>query len=83
MKVQGVKRKRGDAQLYVNIPAAVARALGLSEGEQVEWSVGDAKHLVLHREGCSDEPQEQVKKTLLMQRFEKNFWELWEHLLNP
>jgi len=47
-KVQRIKRKKSE-QLYINFPAAVAKALELKQGEVVEWVIQDGKCLVLLR----------------------------------
>lgn len=62
-KVQLIQRK-DSFQYYINVPAALAIALGFSKGEQVEWSIVDKKHLVLTR-NIAQEPLATVKKKLL------------------
>jgi antitoxin component of MazEF toxin-antitoxin module len=47
-KVQLIRRQ-ASTQWYVNLPAAVARALELEKGEVVEWIIQDQHHLVLKR----------------------------------
>jgi hypothetical protein len=47
-KVQVIQRQNSE-QWYVNFPAAVTRALGLNQGEVVEWVIEDRATLVLKR----------------------------------
>ena len=61
-KVQLIQRKDG-FQYYINVPAALAVALGFSKGEEVEWAIADKKHLVLTR-ALAPEPPAAVKKKL-------------------
>lgn len=79
MKVQCVKRKSGDRQWYVSLPAHLARSQKLSAGEEVEWRVSDTNHLVLCRTGSRGHDDE-VKKTL-EQSFVTNFWQYLERWL--
>lgn len=48
-KLQLINRKASQ-QWYVNLPAALAQALDLQKGEQLEWIISDQQHLVLKRE---------------------------------
>ncbi len=47
-KVQLIRRQASE-QWYVNFPAAVAQAMRLSKGEEVEWVIEDNTQLVLNR----------------------------------
>lgn len=47
-KVQLIKRETSH-QWYVNVPAAVVRALEFNPGEIVEWSIEDRATLILKR----------------------------------
>ena len=48
VKVQLIKRDQSD-QFYVNIPFAVAQAMKIKKGEEVEWSVKSRNALILQR----------------------------------
>ncbi|CAN5206795.1 hypothetical protein BH23BAC3_BH23BAC3_27560 [soil metagenome] len=48
-KMQLINRKASQ-QWYVNMPAAVAEAMGFQKGEVVEWIIDDQQHLVLKRD---------------------------------
>ena len=48
--VQLIARKNTE-QWYVNLPAAVARALDFEKGEVVEWTVQTRRKLTLERTG--------------------------------
>ena len=58
-KVQRINRQKSD-QWYINLPAALARAMEFDRGETVEWFVEDKETLVLHR---PEAPQRKLKKT--------------------
>ncbi len=47
-KIQFIKRKYS-RQFYVTIPAALADALELEKGEEVEWVVKNKKETILKR----------------------------------
>ncbi len=47
-RVQVIQRKASQ-QWYVNFPAALARAMGFTKGEVVEWVVQDKNTLTLQR----------------------------------
>lgn len=59
-KVQLIKRAKSE-QFYVNFPAAVAQAIELAGGEEVEWLIDDHQNLVLRR---SDAAVVALKKKL-------------------
>jgi phosphate uptake regulator len=60
VKIQCVKRKRnGERQWYVSLPADLARTLEIGQGEEVDWQVSDANHLVF----CRKKEAEPVVKT--------------------
>lgn len=48
-KLQVIKRANDKRQFYVICPAPLAQALGMEQGEEVEWEVEDRKTLVLRR----------------------------------
>lgn len=48
-RLQGIRRKSGQVQIYANIPLPLAAALDLEMGEQVRWKVLDRRRLVLVR----------------------------------
>lgn len=62
-KVQLIKRKASE-QYYINFPSAVAQAMELSKGEDVEWIVHDKGHLILARKNVPPSPVEPKKKHL-------------------
>lgn len=47
-KIQIIKRAKSE-QWYINLPAALARAMEFEKGEVVEWLVEDRLKLVLKR----------------------------------
>jgi len=59
-KVQLIKRAKSE-QFYVNFPAAVAQAIELTGGEEVEWLIDDHQNVVLRR---SDAAVAAIKKKL-------------------
>ncbi|HXT13360.1 MAG TPA: hypothetical protein VN873_17520 [Candidatus Angelobacter sp.] len=48
IKVQKVERPT-NRSYYLNLPVALAEAIGLSKGEEWEWSIEDKNTLVLTR----------------------------------
>lgn len=60
-KVQLIERKASE-QWYVNFPSALAHALELQKGEQVQWTIHDKGHLILSRQVVPPDPVA-VKKT--------------------
>jgi hypothetical protein len=48
-RLQGIRRRGGTVQVYVNIPLPLASALDLDPGETVTWKVLDRTHLLLVR----------------------------------
>ncbi len=48
-KVQVIKRKKSE-QWFINLPAAVARAMEFAPSEMVEWIIEDKTQLLLRRE---------------------------------
>ncbi len=57
-KVQVIKRKKSE-QWFINLPAAVARAMEFAPSEMVEWIIEDKTQLVLRREQA---PSSALKK---------------------
>jgi hypothetical protein len=47
-KIQGIQRDNSQ-QLYVNLPSALAREIGLQKGEEAEWVLGPDSQIVLKR----------------------------------
>lgn len=52
-KIQQIKRENYN-QYFVNLPRALAKALGIRKGEIVEWEIVDKNTLLLKREEKSD-----------------------------
>jgi antitoxin component of MazEF toxin-antitoxin module len=50
-KVQVIKRKHNE-QWYVNLPFAIAQAMGFEKGEEVEWHVEHKGLLALERKSA-------------------------------
>ncbi len=48
VKIQKVQRPTNKS-FYVNMPAAIAEALGMEKGEEFEWTIEDKNTLVLKR----------------------------------
>lgn len=48
-KLQVIKRANDTRQYYVICPAPLAQALGMEQGEAVEWVVDDRNTLILRR----------------------------------
>lgn len=48
-KIQFIKRQSGNEQFFVNLPVALARALHIQPGEEVEWEISREGLLVLMR----------------------------------
>ena len=48
VKIQKVQRPTNKSY-YVNMPAAIAEAIGLEKGEEMEWEIEDKNLLVLKR----------------------------------
>ncbi len=49
LKVQAIRSKGQKPRLYVSFPLALAAAIGLEPGEQVEWELLDRSELHLKR----------------------------------
>lgn len=47
-KIQLIKREKSE-QWYINVPAAIAKAMGFERGETFEWSIEGTEKLVLRR----------------------------------
>lgn len=60
-KVQLIERQASE-QWYINFPSALARALELQKGEEVQWTIHDKGHLILSRKVVPPDPVP-VKKT--------------------
>ena len=61
-KVQVIRTKGQKERLYVGIPGAIAAAISLEGGEEVEWELLDRGELHLVRKNVP-EPVGTVKKT--------------------
>lgn len=48
-RVQVIKRANDTRQFYLICPAPLAQALGMVQGEAIEWEVDDRQTLRLHR----------------------------------
>ena len=48
-KIQGIRRKKGLFQCYVNLPLPLAAAIDIKPGEMVEWKVDTRYKLWLIR----------------------------------
>ncbi len=48
VKIQKVQRPTNKSY-YVNMPAALAEAIGLEKGEEMEWEIEDKNLLILKR----------------------------------
>lgn len=49
LKVQAIRSKKQRPRLYVYMPAALAEAIGMEPGEEVEWEILDRGELHLVR----------------------------------
>jgi len=49
VKVQAIRSKGRTDRFYVFIPLALAAAIGLEAGEQVQWSLSDRDTLAVRR----------------------------------
>jgi hypothetical protein len=49
LKVQAIRSKKQRPRLYVYMPAALAEAIALEPGEEVEWELLDRRELHLVR----------------------------------
>lgn len=47
-RIQQITRKNS-TQFYISFPQALARSMGFSKGESVEWEVKDKDTLILRR----------------------------------
>ena len=61
-KVQLICRKKTANQYYINVPTAIAEAMGFSKGETVYWEIHDRRTMVLERPDAQPSPLE--KKTV-------------------
>lgn len=50
IKVQAIRSKGRPVRLFIGVPLALAAALGLEPGEEVQWELVDRKKLYLVRE---------------------------------
>jgi len=60
VKIQKVERPT-NRSYYVNVPVAVAEAIGLCKGERLEWFLEDLNTLVLRR--TKPRPLKHAKRT--------------------
>ena len=61
IKVQVIRTKGKKERLYVGIPSAIAAAIGMEGGEDIEWELLDRGELHLVRKNVP-EPSGTVKK---------------------
>lgn len=59
-KVQLIQRKESE-QWYVNLPAAIARAMDFERGEVVEWIVENKRLLLLRRQAVPPSPRKKKR----------------------
>ncbi len=59
-KVQLIQRKESE-QWYVNLPAAIARAMDFERGEVVEWIVENRRLLLLRRQIVPPSPRKKKR----------------------
>ncbi len=50
IKVQAIRSKGRPVRLFVGVPLALAAALGLEPGEEVQWELVDRENLYLVRQ---------------------------------
>jgi bifunctional DNA-binding transcriptional regulator/antitoxin component of YhaV-PrlF toxin-antitoxin module len=60
VKIQKVERPT-NRSYYVNFPVALAEAIGLEKGEDLEWLLEDKNTLILQR--LKPKPQRRLKKS--------------------
>ncbi len=65
LKIQAIRSKGQQARLYVSFPLALAAAIGLEAGEQVQWELLDRGELHLVRE---EVPPPKAKKKIGKQK---------------
>lgn len=49
IKVQAIRTKGQKPRLYVYVPLALAAAIGLEDGEEVQWTLSDRNTLQVKR----------------------------------
>ena len=52
LRVQAIRSRGQNPRLYVSFPLALAAAIGLEPGEQVQWELLDRGELHLRRPGA-------------------------------
>jgi len=57
IKVQVIKSKGRPVRLYVAIPMALAAAINMEQGEEVQWELDSRKQLHLLRPNLKDKNQ--------------------------
>ena len=57
IKVQVIKSKGRPVRLYVAIPMALAAAINMEQGEEVQWELDSRKQLHLLRPNIKDKNQ--------------------------
>jgi len=57
IKVQVIKSKGRPVRLYVAIPMALAAAINMEQGEEVQWELDSRKQLHLLRPNLKDKYQ--------------------------
>lgn len=54
LRVQAIRSKGQNQRLYIGFPMALAAAIGLEAGEEVEWEILDRGELHLIRPNASE-----------------------------
>jgi antitoxin component of MazEF toxin-antitoxin module len=49
LKIQAIRSRGQNPRLYVNVPSALATAIGLEPGDEVQWELLDRNELHLIR----------------------------------
>jgi hypothetical protein len=65
IKVQGIRSKGQKERLYVSVPMALAAAIGLEAGEEVQWELLDRGelHLVRPNAGAASTAQKSLTRS--------------------
>ena len=62
IKVQAIRTKGRPVRLYVALPLALAAAIGLEPGENVQWNLLSRRELHLLRQPTSTTPSKNKRK---------------------
>jgi len=65
IKVQGIRSQGQKERLYVSVPMALAAAIGLEAGEEVQWELLDRGelHLVRSNAGAASTAQKSPRRS--------------------